>query len=402
MCGIVGAIAQRDVTAILVEGLRRLEYRGYDSTGLALAQPGGELALWRTVGKVARLAEKVKANPRAGGLGVAHSRWATHGGVTEANAHPHVSENRIALIHNGIIENYLEIREALRGKGYVFNSETDTEVVTHLIHDFIKQGHDLTDAVKLAVKQLTGAYAIVVFDAQQPDRIIVARIASPLVIGFGDGENFVASDVQALLPVTRSFIFLEEGDVADVRRDSVTVFDAAGRIVERKRHESSLSADAVERGEYAHYMLKEIHEQPQAVSDTLEGRIANDRILPNIFGVDADALLQRVRHVQIVACGTSYHGGLVARYWCEALAGIPCSVEIASEYRYRDVVVPKDSLFVTISQSGETADTLAALSQAKKLGYLGTFAICNVPESSLVRESDLVLMTRAGPEIGVA
>jgi glucosamine--fructose-6-phosphate aminotransferase (isomerizing) len=402
MCGIVGAIAQRDVTPILIEGLRRLEYRGYDSTGLALAQPDGKLALWRTVGKVAQLAKKIEADPREGTLGVAHSRWATHGGVTEANAHPHVSENRIALIHNGIIENYLEIRESLRAKGYAFASETDTEVVTHLIHDFVKQGHDLTDAVKRAVKQLTGAYAIVVFDAQQPDRIVVARIASPLVIGFGDGENFVASDVQALLPVTRSFIFLEEGDVADVRRDSVTVFDAEGRIVERKRHESSLSADAVERGEYAHYMLKEIHEQPQAIADTLEGRIANDRILPNIFGVDAEALLKRVRHVQIVACGTSYHGGLVARYWCEALAGIPCSVEIASEFRYRDVVVPQDSLFVTISQSGETADTLAALSQAKKLGYLGTFAICNVPESSLVRESDLVLMTRAGPEIGVA
>ena len=402
MCGIVGAIARRDVTAILVEGLRRLEYRGYDSTGLALAQAGGELALWRTVGKVARLAEKIKAGPREGALGVAHSRWATHGGVTEANAHPHVSENRIALIHNGIIENHLEIRETLRAKGYEFASETDTEVVTHLIHDFVKQGHDLTDAVKLAVKQLTGAYAIVVFDAQQPDRIVVARIASPLVIGFGDGENFVASDVQALLPVTRKFIFLEEGDVADVRRDSVTVFDAHGHVVARKRHESSLSADAVERGEYAHYMLKEIHEQPQAIADTLEGRIANDRILPNIFGVDAEDLLKRVRHVQIVACGTSYHGGLVARYWCESFAGIPCSVEIASEYRYRDVVVAKDSLFVTISQSGETADTLAALSQAKKLGYLGTFAICNVPESSLVRESDLVLMTRAGPEIGVA
>jgi glucosamine--fructose-6-phosphate aminotransferase (isomerizing) len=402
MCGIVGAIAQRDVTAILVEGLRRLEYRGYDSTGLALAQPGGDLSLWRTVGKVARLAEKIKTSPRAGELGIAHSRWATHGGVTEANAHPHVSENRIALIHNGIIENYLEIREMLRAKGYAFASETDTEVVTHLIHDFVKQGHDLTAAVQLAVKQLTGAYAIVVFDAQQPDRIVVARIASPLVIGFGDGENFVASDVQALLPVTRQFIFLEEGDVADVRRDAVTVFDAGGRVVQRKRHESSLSADAVERGEYAHYMLKEIHEQPQSIADTLEGRIANDRILPNIFGVDAEALLQRVRHVQIVACGTSYHGGLVARYWCESLAGIPCSVEIASEFRYRDVVVTKDSLFVTISQSGETADTLAALSEAKKHGYLATLAICNVPESSLVRESDLVLMTRAGPEIGVA
>jgi len=402
MCGIVGAIAQRDVTPILVEGLRRLEYRGYDSTGLALAQPGGDLSLWRTVGKVTQLAQKINAAPREGVLGIAHSRWATHGGVTEANAHPHVSENRIALIHNGIIENYLEIRESLRAKGYAFTSETDTEVITHLIHDFVKQGHDLTEAVRLAVKKLTGAYAIVVFDAQQPDRIVVARIASPLVIGFGNGENFVASDVQALLPVTRKFIFLEEGDVADVRRDKVTVFDAAGQVIQRKLHESSLSADAVERGEYAHYMLKEIHEQPQAIADTLEGRIANDRVLPNIFGVNAEALLKRVRHVQIVACGTSYHGGLVARYWCESLAGIPCSVEIASEFRYRDVVVPKDSLFVTISQSGETADTLAALSQAKKLGYLGTFAICNVPESSLVRESDLVLMTRAGPEIGVA
>ena len=402
MCGIVGAIAQRDVTAILVEGLRRLEYRGYDSTGLALAQPGGDLALWRTVGKVARLAEKIKANPGEGVLGVAHSRWATHGGVTEANAHPHVSENRIALIHNGIIENYLEIRESLRGKGYVFHSETDTEVVTHLIHDFVKQGHDLTDAVKLAVKQLTGAYAIVVFDAQQPDRIVVARIASPLVIGFGNGENFVASDVQALLPVTRSFIFLEEGDVADVRRDSVTVFDARGRVVERKRHESSLSADAVERGEYAHYMLKEIHEQPQAIADTLEGRIANDRILPNIFGVDADALLQRVRHVQIVACGTSYHAGIVARYFIEQLCRVPCRVEIASEFRYRDPVVPANSLFVSISQSGETADTLAALRLARKAGFLSTLAICNVPESPLVRESELVLLTRAGPEIGVA
>ncbi|MFT3789870.1 MAG: glutamine--fructose-6-phosphate transaminase (isomerizing) [Rudaea sp.] len=402
MCGIVGAIAQRDVTAILVEGLRRLEYRGYDSTGLALAQPGGELALWRTVGKVTQLSAKIGAGPRAGTLGVAHSRWATHGGVTEANAHPHVSENRIALIHNGIIENHLVIRERLRAKGYAFASETDTEVVTHLIHDFVKQGHDLTTAVKHAVKELTGAYAIVVFDARQPDRIVVARIASPLVIGFGDGGNFVASDVQALLPVTRSFIFLEEGDVADVRRDAVTVFDADGRVVERRRHESSLSADAVERGDYAHYMLKEIHEQPQAVADTLEGRIANGRVLPNIFGVRAEGLLERVRHVQIVACGTSYHGGLVARYWCESLAGIPCSVEIASEFRYRDFVVPQDSLFVTISQSGETADTLAALSEAKKRGYLGTLAICNVPESSLVRESDLVLMTRAGPEIGVA
>src|SRR5690349_10206562 len=295
MCGIVGAIAQRDVTPILVEGLRRLEYRGYDSTGLALAQPGGDLSLWRTVGKVTQLAQKINAAPGEGVLGIAHSRWATHGGVTEANAHPHVSENRIALIHNGIIENYLEIREMLRAKGYVFSSETDTEVVTHLIHDFVKQGHDLTAAVQLAVRKLTGAYAIVVFDAQQPDRIVVARIASPLVIGFGDGENFVASDVQALLPVTRTFIFLEEGDVADVRRDAVTIFDASGKVVQRKVHESSLSADAVDKGPFAHYMLKEIFEQPRAVADTLSERIASQHVLDAAFGPKAPELFPQVK-----------------------------------------------------------------------------------------------------------
>ena len=402
MCGIVGAIANRDVVPILIEGLRRLEYRGYDSTGVAVVGDHG-LQLQRAVGKVVKLAERLKAHPCAGPLGIAHSRWATHGGVTEANAHPHVSGKRIALIHNGIIENYVEIKAALMAKGYAFSSETDTEVIAHLVHDFVRQKMDLTAAVQQAVKKLQGAYAIVVFDAQQPDRIVVARIASPLVIGLGaNGENFVASDVQALLPVTRRFQFLEEGDVADIRRDRITIFDAAGRTVERPVHESSLSADAVERGTYAHYMLKEIFEQPRAVADTLSERIANDHVLDAVFGPKAPALLPRVKAAHIVACGTSFHAGLIARYYFEQGAGLPCTVEVASEYRYRNPVVRPDTLFIAISQSGETADTLAALREAKKLGYLATLAICNVPESSIVREADLVLMTRAGPEIGVA
>ncbi|MES0873151.1 glutamine--fructose-6-phosphate transaminase (isomerizing) [Sinimarinibacterium thermocellulolyticum] len=402
MCGIVGAIAGQDVSALLIEGLRRLEYRGYDSTGVALAVRAGELGLRRAVGKVARLQEKLDAEPCRGPIGIAHSRWATHGGVTEANAHPHVSGGRIALIHNGIIENYVELKAELEAKGYVFASETDTEVIAHLIHEHVQQGLDLTAAVQQAVKRLTGAYAIVVFDAQQPDRIVVARIASPLVIGLGADGNYVASDVQALLPVTRRFHFLEEGDVADIRRDSVTIFDARGRRVERALHESSLSADAVERGEYAHYMLKEIHEQPRAIADTLSERIVSDHVLEAAFGPRAADVLPRVQQVHIVACGTSYHAGLVARYYLEQGARIPCTVEIASEYRYRNPVVMAGTLFLAISQSGETADTLAALREAKKLGYVATAAICNVPESSLVREADLVLMTRAGPEVGVA
>ncbi|SFF56438.1 glutamine--fructose-6-phosphate transaminase [Fontimonas thermophila] len=402
MCGIVGAIAAHDVTPVLIDGLRRLEYRGYDSTGLAVVQTKGALALRRAVGKVARLQEKLHAEPCAGFLGIAHSRWATHGGVTEANAHPHVSEGRIALIHNGIIENYVELKAELCDKGYRFASETDTEVIAHLIHDFVKQGLDLTAAVQTAVRRLSGAYAIVVFDAQIPDRIVVARIASPLVVGLGSDGHYVASDVQALLPVTRRFKFLEEGDVADIRIDRVTIFDAAGRIVDRPEHESSLSADAVERGEYAHYMLKEIYEQPRAIADTLSERIAGDHVLEAAFGPRAGDILPQVQQVHIVACGTSYHAGLVARYYLEQGARIPCSVEVASEYRYRNPVVMPGTLFLAISQSGETADTLAALREAKKLGYVATAAICNVPESSLVREADLVLMTRAGPEIGVA
>jgi glutamine---fructose-6-phosphate transaminase (isomerizing) len=402
MCGIVGAVAQRDVVPILVEGLRRLEYRGYDSTGVAVVADSGALNLRRAVGKVVRLQEKLQPDPVAGPLGIAHSRWATHGGVTEANAHPHVSRGRIAVIHNGIIENYAEIKAELEARGYPFTSQTDTEVISHLIHTHVAEGLDLRRAVQAAVRRFHGAYAIVVIDAQQPDRVVVARIASPLVIGLGEGENFVASDVQALLPVTRRFQFLEEGDVAEIRRDGVSIFDRDGRPAERALHESTLSADAVERGEYAHYMLKEIFEQPRALGDTLSERLSDDRVLEAALGPKAAALLPQIKNVHIVACGTSYHAGLIARYYIEQGARLPCTVEVASEYRYRVPVVPPNTLFLSISQSGETADTLAALREAKRLGYLATAAICNVPESSLVRESDMVLMTRAGPEVGVA
>jgi glucosamine--fructose-6-phosphate aminotransferase (isomerizing) len=402
MCGIVGAVANRDVVPILIEGLRRLEYRGYDSTGVAVAGVNGAIALSRAVGKVARLDEKLKAEPRSGTIGIAHSRWATHGGVTEANAHPHVSGGRVAVIHNGIIENYEAIRAELTAKGYVFDSETDTEIIAHLVHEFLKQGKPLAEAVRAAVQRFEGAYAIVVMDVNAPDRLIVARIASPLVVGLGQGENFVASDVQALLPVTKRFQFLEEGDLAEIRRDGIRVFDQDGRAVERKVHESTQSADAVERGLFAHYMLKEIFEQPRAVADTLSERIAHGHVLEGVFGPKAPTVFPQVKGTHIVACGTSFHAGLIARYYLEQGAHLPCTVEVASEYRYRRPVVQPGTLFIAISQSGETADTLAALREAKKLGYAATLAICNVPESSLVREADLVLMTRAGPEIGVA
>ena len=402
MCGIVGVMAGREAVPILVEGLRRLEYRGYDSTGVAVVEADKSLFLRRAVGKVAALGNKLGAKTSHGHVGIAHSRWATHGGVTEANAHPHVSGGRIAVIHNGIIENFEALRERLKAKGYEFSSETDTEVIAHLIHDLVRGGADLTAAVQQAVKQFHGAYAIVVLDAQAPDRIVAARIASPLVVGLGEGENFVASDVQALLPVTRNFQFLEEGDVADVRREGVTIYDASGAKVSRKVHESSLSADAVDKGQFAHYMLKEIYEQPRAIGDTLTERLASDRVLEAALGPKAVKLLPKIKGVHIVACGTSYHSGLIARYYIEQGAGLPCSVEVASEYRYRSPVVPPNTLFLCISQSGETADTLAALREAKKLGYIATAAICNVPESSMVREADLTLMTRAGPEIGVA
>jgi glutamine---fructose-6-phosphate transaminase (isomerizing) len=401
MCGIVGAVAQRDVGAILIAGLHALEYRGYDSAGLAVLQEGA-LQRRRAKGKVRDLEDLLAAEPVAAQIGIAHTRWATHGVPSTHNAHPHVSQDRVSVVHNGIIENHAELREELAALGYAFTSETDTEVIAHLIESLLQQGLDLRAAVVAATQRLHGAYAIAVLSKDEPGRLLGARRGSPLVVGIGIGEHFLGSDVQALLRVTNRFIYLQEGDIVEIRRDGYSVFDERGAAVEREERVTDLSADAVERGEYRHYMLKEIHEQPEAVARTLEGRISGDRILPNVFGVDAEDLMKKVRQLHIVACGTSYHAGLVAKYWIEALAGLPCAVEVASEYRYRTTVVPEGTLFVAISQSGETADTLAALREGKNSRYLGALAVCNVPESSLVRESDLVLMTRAGPEIGVA
>jgi glucosamine--fructose-6-phosphate aminotransferase (isomerizing) len=402
MCGIVGAIAERNIVPVLMEGLRRLEYRGYDSAGVAVIQADGNIGLRRAVGKVVELEEKLTNAPLNGRLGVAHTRWATHGGVTEANAHPHLSGGRVAVIHNGIIENFESIKIDLLAKGYEFSSETDTEVAAHLVHDFLKQGNDLTTAVRLAVERFTGAYALLVVDAEDPERIVVSRVASPLVIGLGLGENFVASGVSALLPVTQRFIYLEQGDLAEITRTTVAIFDAQGESVSRPVHETQWSADSAEKGPYRHFMLKEIFDQPSALTDTLYGRISAKRVLPESLGPRAAELLAKVEHLHIVACGTSFHAGMTGKYWIESLAGVPCQVEIASEYRYRRVVVPAGTLFVTLSQSGETADTLEALGIAKTLGYIGSLAICNSAHSSLVRESDLVMMTQAGPEIGVA
>jgi glutamine---fructose-6-phosphate transaminase (isomerizing) len=401
MCGIVAAVAQRDVVPVLIAGLKALEYRGYDSAGISVLQDG-QLARVRAAGKVRELESQYEAAPVAGTTGIAHTRWATHGAPTTLNAHPHVSSARVAVVHNGIIENHAGLREELKAHGYVFESQTDTEVIAHLVELALAGGADLRGAVLAATRRLHGAYAIAVMNRDQPGHVVGARRGSPLVAGIGEGENFLGSDVQALIRQTNRFIYLEEGDIVEIDGDGVTVCNADGMPVERPVRTSSMSADAVERGEYRHYMLKEIFEQPRAVADTLEGRIADGRILPNIFGVDADQLLARVKRVQIVACGTSYHAGLVARYWLEGIAGIPCNVEVASEYRYRHVVVQDGTLFLAVSQSGETADTLAALREGRQHGYLGALAICNVPESSLVRECDLVLMTRAGPEIGVA
>jgi glucosamine--fructose-6-phosphate aminotransferase (isomerizing) len=402
MCGIVGAIAERNIVPVLVEGLRRLEYRGYDSAGIAVVDQNNELGLRRTVGKVADLERRLDDAPLSGRLGVAHTRWATHGGVTEANAHPHLSGGRVAVIHNGIIENFAEIKEELIAKGYEFKSETDTEVAAHLIFDHLKQGMDLVEAVRHSVQRFTGAYALLVFDAEDPERIVVSRIASPLVIGLGIGENFVASGVPALLPVTQRFIYLEQGDLADITRDEVTIYDRHGQPAERKVHETQISSDSVEKGPYRHFMLKEIFDQPGALADTLYGRVTERRVLPESLGPKALELLNQIENIHIIACGTSFHAGLVGKYWFESLARVPCQVEIASEYRYRQVVVPPKTLFVTLSQSGETADTLEALRMAKQAGYVGTLTICNSPHSSMVRESDLVMMTQAGPEIGVA
>ncbi|PHN28037.1 glutamine--fructose-6-phosphate transaminase (isomerizing) [Pseudomonas sp. ICMP 460] len=401
MCGIVGAVAERNVTAILIEGLKRLEYRGYDSAGVAIFTNAGKLERMRRPGKVSELDQALAGEPLVGRLGIAHTRWATHGAPCERNAHPHFSGD-LAVVHNGIIENHEVLREQLKGLGYVFTSDTDTEVIAHLLNHKLKDHSDLTTALKATVKDLHGAYGLAVISASQPDRLVAARSGSPLVIGLGLGENFLASDQLALRQVTDRFMYLEEGDIADIRRESVQIWDINGQTVEREAVQYRDGAEAADKGEFRHFMLKEIHEQPSVVQRTLEGRLSQNQVLVNAFGPQAAELFAKVRNVQIVACGTSYHAGMVARYWLEELAGIPCQVEVASEFRYRKVVVQPDTLFVTISQSGETADTLAALRNAKELGFLGSLAICNVSISSLVRESDLTLLTQAGREIGVA
>jgi glucosamine--fructose-6-phosphate aminotransferase (isomerizing) len=402
MCGIVGAVAERNVTAILLEGLKRLEYRGYDSAGVALFTSAGVLERRRRVGKVNELEQSLAGEPLVGRLGIAHTRWATHGAPTEGNAHPHFSNDELAVVHNGIIENHEVLRERLKGLGYVFTSDTDTEVIVHLLHHKLQDTPDLTVALKATVKELHGAYGLSVISAKQPDRLLAARSGSPLVVGLGLGENFLASDQLALRQVTDRFVYLEEGDIAEIRRDNLQIWDAEGTPVVREIVQHREGAEAADKGEFRHFMLKEIHEQPKVVQRTLEGRLGQEQVLVQAFGPQAAELFAKVRNVQIVACGTSYHAGMVARYWLEGLAGIPCQVEVASEFRYRKVVVQPDTLFVSISQSGETADTLAALRNAKELGFLASLAICNVGISSLVRESDLTLLTQAGPEIGVA
>ncbi|SMY18286.1 glutamine--fructose-6-phosphate transaminase (isomerizing) [Photobacterium aquimaris] len=402
MCGIVGAVAQRDVAEILIEGLRRLEYRGYDSAGIAVVAADNTLQRVRRLGKVQALSDAVESIDLCGGTGIAHTRWATHGEPSEANAHPHISGQHIAIVHNGIIENHQVLRELLRERGYVFSSQTDTEVIAHLVDWELRSADCLLTAVQNSVTQLEGAYGTVVMDSRDPERVVVARSGSPLVIGLGVGENFIASDQLALLNVTRRFMFLEEGDVAEVTRRKVTVFDSQGQAVERKVNESTVEHDAADKGQYRHYMQKEIFEQPSALINTMEGRISNDLVIVESIGSDATAILDKVEHIQIIACGTSYNAGMVAKYWFESIAGVSCDVEIASEFRYRKFVTRPNSLLITLSQSGETADTLAALRLAKQKGYMAAMTICNVAGSSLVRESDLAFMTRAGAEIGVA
>jgi len=402
MCGIVGAIAKQNVVSTLVEGLKRLEYRGYDSAGVAVLDENACLDRVRTPGKIRNLEQAIEQHPIDGILGIAHTRWATHGVPSEANAHPHICRKSVAVVHNGIIENFEKLKQQQLAEAYAFTSDTDTEVIAHQIHKYLEQHKNLHAAVSASVKDLEGAYALGVICTEAPDELIAARRGSPLVIGLGEEANYIASDVAALISETQNFIFLEDGDIAVLTPGTVTIFDESGASVERKVHHSELSADAVERGEFNHYMLKEIYEQPRAVAETLEGRLANNHVLEASFGPNTAAIFDQIQHVQIIACGTSFHAGLVARYGFESLAGIPCNVEVASEFRYRHAAVLPNTLFVTISQSGETADTLAALRAAKSIGFQHTLSICNVPESSLVRESDLVLMTRAGPEIGVA
>ncbi|MFP7723083.1 glutamine--fructose-6-phosphate transaminase (isomerizing) [Lysobacter sp. A3-1-A15] len=401
MCGIVGAIADRDVVPVLIEGLKRLEYRGYDSAGIAVLDEDGVRRVRRT-GRVSEMEAAAQAEGVHARLGIGHTRWATHGGVTEANAHPHVSFNELAVVHNGIIENHDEQRGRLRQAGYTFESETDTEVIAHLIHHHQKAGGDLLQAVQRATRELTGAYAIAVVSARDPGRMIAARMGCPLLVGLGEGENFIASDVSAIVQATRRVIFLEEGDTAEVTRESVRVFDGEGAAIDREVHVSDVSLASLELGPYRHFMQKEIHEQPRAVADTIEAVIDNNGFSAELFGSQAADVLDGVEGVQILACGTSYYAGLTARYWIESIAGLPCSVEIASEYRYRRAVANPRHLVVTISQSGETLDTMEALKYAKSLGHDRTLSICNVPESAIPRASRLVYYTRAGAEIGVA
>ena len=401
MCGIVGAVAQRDVAEILINGLHRLEYRGYDSAGVAVVNEHHELQRVRCLGKVKALDEAVSEKPLIGGTGIAHTRWATHGEPSETNAHPHAS-GTFAVVHNGIIENHEELRELLKSRGYVFLSQTDTEVIAHLVEWEMRSTDSLLDAVKKAVKQLTGAYGMVVMDSRHPEHLVAARSGSPLVIGLGIGENFLASDQLALLSVTRRFIFLEEGDIAEITRRTVDIYDTYGNKVEREIHESNLENDAAEKGKFRHFMQKEIYEQPTALINTMEGRINHENVIVDSIGNGAKGILEKVEHIQIVACGTSYNAGMVARYWFESLAGVSCDVEIASEFRYRKFVTRPNSLLITLSQSGETADTLAALRLAKEKGYMAALTICNVAGSSLVRESDIAFMTHAGVEVGVA
>ncbi|KDD81533.1 glutamine--fructose-6-phosphate transaminase (isomerizing) [Glaesserella parasuis] len=401
MCGIVGAVAQRDVAEILVDGLHRLEYRGYDSAGVAVLGNDHNLQIVRRVGKVKFLDEALESNPLLGGTGIAHTRWATHGEPSEVNAHPHRS-GKIAVVHNGIIENYEELSAELQQRGYVFQSQTDTEVIAHLVEWEFRTTPNLLDAVRKALKQLRGAYGTVVMNQDEPEHLVVARSGSPLVIGLGVGENFLASDPLALLSVTRRFIYLEEGDVAEITRRTVDIYNRAGEKVERDVHEGNFESDAADKGQYRHYMQKEIFEQPVAIMNTLEGRIANGKVNIEAISNNAEEILKKVEHIQIVACGTSYNAGMVARYWFESIAGVACDVEIASEFRYRKFVTRPNSLLITISQSGETADTLAALRLAKESGFMAAMTICNVASSSLVRESDFAFMTRAGVEVGVA
>jgi len=403
MCGIVGGVTERNVAPILLEGLRRLEYRGYDSAGLVVLDAEGGMERRRALGKVEALAAAVGARPVSGTLGIAHTRWATHGAPAERNAHPHVSCGQVAVVHNGIIENHADLRRRLVGMGYSFTSETDTEVAAHWIEHKYRETGDLFHAVRLAVADFEGAYALGVISQHEPGRLVAARKGSPLVIGLGFGENFIASDAAALLPVTQRFMYLEDGDLAELGHASIRILDANGSQVERPEKLSGMTAGSAEKGEYRHFMLKEIHEQPRAVADTLEGRISGSRVLGGIFGAKSAEVFARIRRLRIIACGTSYHAGMTAGYWFEDILGLPCQVEVASEFRYRHPVLDEDALFITISQSGETADTLAALKDAKtRSPGMATLSICNVPESSLVRESDLVFMTHAGPEIGVA